>query len=139
VCKTCHAREHGRSGYKRIVADTAPTQEAESTAENLAETGPPASRFFFVWQDQMVFGNETGEPRAPRGPVRELPTNAREGIDWPACTQRAATAMERDSWMTVKSAAEFVSSGLEEGDVLQKEATNWAIFGNAAYRFGSAQ
>ena len=56
------------------MADTAPAQGAESTAVNLAETVPPASLFLGAAAPDGDIGNETGEPRAPMGPVRELPT-----------------------------------------------------------------
>jgi hypothetical protein len=56
------------------MADTAPAQETKSTAENLAETVLPASRFCSAAAPDGDIGNETGEPRAPMEPVRELPT-----------------------------------------------------------------
>ena len=53
--------------------DTAPAQETKSIAD-LAETVPPASRFCRATAPDGDIGSETGEARAPIGPVRELPT-----------------------------------------------------------------
>src|ERR1019366_3621389 len=73
-------------------------RHSTSTAENLAETVPPASRFCRAAAPDGDIGNENGEPRAPMGPAR-VAHNARDGIDWPACAQRAATATDGiDGW-----------------------------------------
>ena len=106
-------------GSRPVLRERGGETPPRHSPENLAETVPLASRFCRAAAPDGDIGNENGEPRAPMGPAR-VAHNARDGIDWPACAQRAATATDGiDGW---RSSQQWNSStaGWGVGEVLQK-------------------